>query len=138
MIHLPISNSSSSVYKSLETVASAPVTINITVKLLFIIFVVNLQGLRTCRLFRCFWIFFFPLHDSFYIFVDYHLILSSMRIHICLYLKLSATFMFLVHQDVFWFVNGPFSCMVKFLLHEQFPIDPLPLFIVSRLILPLR
>ena len=136
----PISNWSSSQFKLLGTVPSAPITTGITVSLIF----------HCLALFIFLWcplcdtlerlnpkddkFSFFPL----FFFLNYYKEWYSDRnLVIRLYLKIPENFMHLILYYKFWFEHISFGCMVKFPCLEQYPVDQLSYQVVSSLVIPL-
>ena len=56
---------------------------------------------------------------------------------ICLYLIIPKNFVCLIFRDGFWVVYRLFVRIIKFKLLAQFPVDHLPLEVLSSLILSL-
>ena len=139
-----ISKSSSPSINPLVDLPSAPVTIGITVTLIFHSFFSSLAKSRYLSLFLL--SFSFTLWSSgmaksiiwqfCFFFVNYHSVWSSGQdLGIHLYLKIPEKFVCLILHDRFWVVHIPFVHMVKFKLFAQFPVDHLPHQVMSSLIL---
>ena len=124
----------------LVTVPRAPITIAITITIMFYSFFIFLQGPGIYLSLRFFFFQFYYVvrrdskvyNSASTLFLLLFNIIKFIRLaKICLYLKILENFVRLILQDRFWVVHLLFVHMVKFQFLAQFPGDYLFYLVVS-------
>ena len=134
LISLPFSNSSSPISMRLWTVPCAPITIGVTVSLIFHSFLGSLARSKYFSIFSLSLTFnqwsagmtksTFRLVLFFLLGLVFYLLLGLVfRLMFCLYVKFPEEFMCFVILDGFWFVYKLYGSILKFQFLAQFPLD---------------